>query len=1435
MAPRAKATATAAEKEALLQIAPKQPPGPQCSNCLKYVSADVAFILCAHPACDNLPICVDCFRVGAADEFPHRTNHPYRVIARNDTPLYENDWTVDEEMRLLHALSTFGPHHWADVANYVGKTPRKCELHYQNVYHNGDNVPLATARTTNPRSSSNPPLAPNAPPAHLSSEPQSSTPNPLTAETLSADDESDDESVHPDPAHGNNTKVTGFMPKRFDLEVDYDDHAENLIADLVINPTDTDEEKDLKARLIEIYDQRLQRRDAARLFIQQKQMLNFSSLRCTDRRAPRDEKELSARLQVFSRLMPAQQFDQFYEAVTKQYRLCREHYRLTKCRQAGMKTRAEVDIYDVERKGRASNIASISKRKGRPLTATPTSSRKKRSTTLKRRRSTPTPGTPATPATPATPLTPATPATPASADVSEQGSDAGTAATQDCSDVVDMTTPQVGSPSGDGAQPACPVISDGNLDAAALRKARQWKRISKSPYPRVEAMSVDTLPDLHKLTNTEKRLCSMLHITPREFLCQRDAMLHTAARELHSADGEGDGKDDVIMLRCQPTACSEEGPLPNSGSKAPAHGGGDDGAQCVQVHGQGVETAGMVEVGMEANTISQRCGAYLDAESAGVVKAGMDANRISQDCGTYQIVAAAVAAAAYNEGDMRRNVSQQVGLETCAREDAGAGSVVPNGDNGAKDGLHDDETEREELLHRPVSVTADGSGPTCFDERGRGNAESADKADNRCDSGTQRLVTDIVQDNGFAGEGSVDGHDGNVGTSVMYGPNMEMEEVGLAPAENAGSSSNEVHLLTHIAGDLELMVEVDTRAVGSFGHAMKSDDSIGEHVREALEVVNADKKEEFSPVVDVDASREGDVNVMHICENEREVVRDENIRTNGHVQDGNIKENVHVQDENIKENVHEDVDEDCEDILVVTKRRRVGDDARESTCVHAVRTCEAVMKGMTEVQESKEIMSHMPEDGDVENGTVIKRNRVFVKRMDVEVPEFVPSDGDMPTIVKVEKRVVKAEGTESAMGGGRRRKSTRKMKRMREHDEVECVAEKRVAVKREIVLEDSEAVEEVLDGGRGYETCTGSGVEEVVIQPHEDDVEVETDPSAKESTPGLGTEEVVTSIPLKLRIRPQRRTRSKRNAKVVREERGFKSNRRRPTGGEGRRRDSIEQGEVILLTDSIEQKNKVLEAEVNCLDVDDDSAEEVLEEGRADEEPKGEVLNIPKETSSNASAELVLNIPKPSMSNAAPVLNIPKAPVANADVLEIADVGDSSSVEVVEIPKVADNNKLEVLNIPKPQHGTTSDANILNIAKLASKVGRAGESESDEAVVIVKAKMGVCRRSTRIHKRKRRDDGSQAEDAKRVKTEGEEDGGRADDDSCLYIPKALGLRRSARRPVRTRGKSPAPAVMAIGRAAATQVEAEVEIGCVNSRSPNASSRSARSSGVRRNS
>lgn len=65
------------------------------------------------------------------------------------------------------------------------------------------------------------------------------------------------------------------MPKRGDFEVEYDNDAELLLAEMEFNDEDTEQEKAMKFRVMDIYNEKLTERIKRKKFVIERRLLDL--------------------------------------------------------------------------------------------------------------------------------------------------------------------------------------------------------------------------------------------------------------------------------------------------------------------------------------------------------------------------------------------------------------------------------------------------------------------------------------------------------------------------------------------------------------------------------------------------------------------------------------------------------------------------------------------------------------------------------------------------------------------------------------------------------------------------------------------------------------------------------------------------------------------------------------------------------------------------------------------------------------------------------------------------------------------------------------------------------------------------------------------------------------------------------------------------------
>lgn len=98
-----------------------------------------------------------------------------------------------------------------------------------------------------------------------------------------------------------NEAIAGWMPKRKDFVYEWDNEAEDVVAEMEITEEDTEGERELKLRVLEIYNMKLDERQRRKEFVISRNLLDMKAQEQADKKRPREEKELRDKLKPFAR------------------------------------------------------------------------------------------------------------------------------------------------------------------------------------------------------------------------------------------------------------------------------------------------------------------------------------------------------------------------------------------------------------------------------------------------------------------------------------------------------------------------------------------------------------------------------------------------------------------------------------------------------------------------------------------------------------------------------------------------------------------------------------------------------------------------------------------------------------------------------------------------------------------------------------------------------------------------------------------------------------------------------------------------------------------------------------------------------------------------------------------------------------------------------
>ncbi|XP_022720722.1 transcriptional adapter ADA2b-like isoform X2 [Durio zibethinus] len=382
-----------------------------CNYCNKDITGKIR-IKCA--ICPDFDLCIECFSVGA-EVTPHKSNHSYRVMDNLCYPLICPDWNADDEMLLLEGIEMYGLGNWAEVAEHVGtKSKEKCIDHYSNVYMKSPFFPLpdmshvvgknrkellamAKGHAEDKKGSSmlgELPVKEESPfsPSRVKVEggssgrllsalntdvesgvrsSSSSTASAAVKKVSNMAQVKDGNVKMEDPQIDRNfggkkpnslgndgpslVELSGYNPKRQEFDPEYDNDAEQLLAEMEFKDTDTEEERELKLRVLRIYSKRLDERKRRKDFILERNLLYPNPF---EKNLSPEERALCRRYDVFMRFHSKEEHDELLETVIAEHRTLKRIEELKEAQVAGCRTSAEADRYLEQKRKREAEESS---------------------------------------------------------------------------------------------------------------------------------------------------------------------------------------------------------------------------------------------------------------------------------------------------------------------------------------------------------------------------------------------------------------------------------------------------------------------------------------------------------------------------------------------------------------------------------------------------------------------------------------------------------------------------------------------------------------------------------------------------------------------------------------------------------------------------------------------------------------------------------------------------------------------------------------------------------------------------------------------------------------------------------------------------------------------------------------------------------------------
>ena len=157
-------------------------------------------------------------------------------------------------------------------------------------------------------------------------------------------------------------ELAGYMPRRGDLDMEWDNEAEKTISEMEFTSEDTKADRELKLDVIRIFNAKLDEREKRKKFIISQGLLNYRENQEKMWRMEPDERHLVQRMRLFARYHTKEEHEAFVNKIIEAKRLRKEIAKMQMYRRIGITSLAEVEKYEVDKLRREEHIDAWKKK-----------------------------------------------------------------------------------------------------------------------------------------------------------------------------------------------------------------------------------------------------------------------------------------------------------------------------------------------------------------------------------------------------------------------------------------------------------------------------------------------------------------------------------------------------------------------------------------------------------------------------------------------------------------------------------------------------------------------------------------------------------------------------------------------------------------------------------------------------------------------------------------------------------------------------------------------------------------------------------------------------------------------------------------------------------------------------------------------------------------
>jgi len=312
----------------------------RCDICQKEITKSLK-ILCGE--CE-MKLCLECLITGK-EKASHSKTHDYFVLDKLAIPIYDPQWTALEELMLIKATEKFGIDNWIEIAAYIEtKTAEECEIHYYAFYYISQEQKVPKEDFIIAEKLDNGYKIIQDRVKYVEEALKRSADKLKLKQEMDLRESSEVQKVVADIdlSAGN---VIGYMPLRGDFNVEYDNDAELILAEMEFAEDDKEADIDLKYKVLKTYNAKLDERIRRKKFVIENNLTDPKSILKQELMLSKDEREVYALLRPYKRFCEGNEYRELAEGLLNQVYLNQRIEALKKFKDMGLDTIEKLENY----------------------------------------------------------------------------------------------------------------------------------------------------------------------------------------------------------------------------------------------------------------------------------------------------------------------------------------------------------------------------------------------------------------------------------------------------------------------------------------------------------------------------------------------------------------------------------------------------------------------------------------------------------------------------------------------------------------------------------------------------------------------------------------------------------------------------------------------------------------------------------------------------------------------------------------------------------------------------------------------------------------------------------------------------------------------------------------------------------------------------------